>query len=203
MKEAVSQQTDDKLLRSIQVGDRKAFDGIVLRYQKPLFTYLVRFVGDSQIAEDIFQDTFLKAISGWKDYREQGKLGNWLFGIAHHLAIDYLRKEKRHRKLFSIHDREPDGDNEFEIISDFDQMPDKTIEQQELKQILNSAINKLSIEQKDVFLLREHSDLTFKEIAALLNRPLSTVLAQMRYALQNLRKVLTKEYHGEISHVLQ
>jgi RNA polymerase sigma factor (sigma-70 family) len=194
--------TDAQLLNRFRNGDNSAFDRIVDRYQKPLFTYLFRFVGDHQVVEDIFQDTFLKVIKGLKDYREQSKFGNWLFGIAHHLAIDFLRREKRHQKIFSNNDSDQDSNNYFENIAKSNLLPDRKIEQKELKRILNDAINRLSNEQKEVFLLREHSDLTFKEIAELLNRPLNTVLAQMRYALLNLRRILTKEYHGEISHVL-
>lgn len=194
--------TDAQLLNRFRKGDNSAFDRIVDRYQKPLFTYLFRFVGDQQVAEDIFQDTFLKIIKSLNDYREQSKFGNWLFGIAHHLAIDFLRKEKRHQKIFSDNEGDRNSDSYFKNIPESNLLPDQNIEQKELRQILNNAINRLSEEQKEVFLLREHSDLTFKEIAELLDRPLNTVLAQMRYAMLNLRKILTKEYHGEISHVL-
>lgn len=202
MKETVSQLTDDLVLRRFKNGDYKAFDAIVERYQKPLFTYLMRLVGEPQIAEDIFQDTFLKVMKGLKNYQEQGKFGKWLFGIAHHLAIDYLRREQRQQQIFSNNVGDFDHDFDNENISELNLLPDRNIEQKELKQILNNAVDRLSNEQKEVFLLREHSELTFKEIAELLNRPLNTVLAQMRYALLNLRKILTKEYHGEISHVL-
>lgn len=203
MKETdTAELTDAQLLNRFRNGDKSAFDLIVDRYQKPLFTYLIRFVGDHQVAEDMFQDTFLKVLRGLNDYQEKSKFGNWLFGIAHHLAIDFLRREKRHQKIFSNNEGDQDSDNYFENIAESNILPDRNIEQKELKRILNDAINKLSEEQKEVFLLREHSDLTFKEIAELLNRPLNTVLAQMRYALLNLRKSLTKEYRGEISHVL-
>ena len=190
--------TDAQLLNRFRNGDNSAFDRIVDRYRKPLFTYLIRFVGVHQVAEDIFQDTFLKVLRGLYNYREQSRFSNWLFGIAHHLAIDFLRREKRHQKIFSTNEVDKGNDSYLET----NQLPDRKIEQKELKRILNDAINKLSDEQKEVFLLREHSDLTFKEIAELLNRPLNTVLAQMRYAMLNLRKILTKEYCGEISHVL-
>lgn len=202
MKEIVSQLTDDILLRRFQQGEFKAFDMIVERYQKPLFAYLMRFTGDAQIAHDIFQDTFLKVLKSLKNYREQGKFSNWLFGIAHHLAIDNLRREKRQQQIISKSEGKLNHDDDFEHITEPSFLPDRNIERQELKQILNNAINRLSNEQKEVFLLREHTDLTFKEIAELLNRPLNTVLAQMKCALLNLRKILTKEYRGEISHVL-
>jgi len=93
--------TDAQLLNRFRNGDNSAFDHIVDRYQKPLFTYLIRLVGDHQVAEDIFQDIFLKVLRVLNDYQEKSKFGNWLFGIAHHLAIDFLRREKRHQKIFS------------------------------------------------------------------------------------------------------
>jgi RNA polymerase sigma factor (sigma-70 family) len=199
---ATTEFADAQLLNRFRNGDNSAFDYIVDRYQKPLFTYLIRFVGDHQAAEDIFQDTFLKVLRGLNDYQEKSKFGNWLFGIAHHLAIDFLRKNRRYQKIFLDNEGNQDSDSYFENIAELNTLPDQNIEQKELKRILNNTINKLSEEQKEVFLLREHSDLTFKEIAELLNKPLNTVLAQMRYALLNLRKMLIKEYHGEISHVL-
>jgi len=194
--------TDAQLLKRFQNGDSAAFAYIIDRYSKPLFTYLFRLVGDQHVAEDMFQDTFIKVMRNLKDYQEQGKFGNWLFGIAHHLVVDFLRRDSRHQKIFSTIEGNQKNDSLFENIPESNPLPDRHIEQKELKRILGEAINQLSDEQKEVFLLRENSDLTFKEIAHLLNRPLNTVLAQMRYALLNLRKILTKEYRGEISHVL-
>ena len=200
--EKISELTDAQLIRRFQKGDKSVFAHIIDRYQEPLFTYLFRFVGNRQVAEDIFQDTFLKVMKNLKDYREQGKFGSWLFGIAHHLTVDFLRKENRYQKIFSAIEEKQKNEVTLENIPESNPLPDLNIEQKELRRILNDAVSRLSNEQKEVFLLREHSELTFKEIANLLNRPLNTVLAQMRYALQNLRKILTKEYHGEISHVL-
>jgi len=198
----ISGLTDAQLLNRFRNGESTAFDCIVDRYRKPLFTYLIRLVGDRHSAEDIFQDTFLKVIKGLKAYHEQNKFNNWLFGIAHHLAIDFLRKAQRKQKFFSQGDIDSEKEIKLENISDLNLLPDEQTEQQELRKALNEAIQQLPIEQRQVFLLREHSDLTFKEIAEMLEKPLNTVLAQMRYALLNLRKILKKEYRGEISHVL-
>jgi len=198
----ISELTDAQLLNRFQNGESSAFDCIVDRYRKPLFTYLIRLVGDRRSAEDIFQDTFLKVIKGLKNYHEQNRFSSWLFGIAHHLAIDYLRKAQRYRKVFSQGEIDSGEEIRLENISDLNLLPDEQTEHKELKAALNSAIQQLPVEQRQVFLLREHSDLTFKEISGMLERPINTVLAQMRYALLNLRKILKKEYRGEISHVL-
>jgi len=198
----IAELTDAQLISRFRNGESSAFDRLVDRYQKPLFTYLFRLVGDRQGAEDIFQDTFLKVIKGLQSYKEQNKFRNWLFGIAHHLAIDFLRKEQRDQKIFI--NRESGQLNEATIGEFVDPaiLPDRKIENKELKQILSRAISQLNLEQRQVFLLREHSDMTFKEIAEMLERPLNTALARMRYALSNLRKILNNEYRGELLDVL-
>ena len=92
--------TDAQLVNRFRNGDATAFDLIIKRYHKPLFTYLVRLIGDRYIADDIFQDTFLKVMKGLPDYREQSEFGSWLFGIAHRLVIDFFRNNKQYQKIF-------------------------------------------------------------------------------------------------------
>ena len=93
--------TDAQLVNRFRNGDASAFDLIIKRYRKPLFTYLVRLIGDRYIADDVFQDTFLKVMKGLQDYHEQRKFGNWLFGIAHRLVIDFFRNNKQYQRIFN------------------------------------------------------------------------------------------------------
>lgn len=191
--------TDSQLLHEFRCGDSHAFEALIQRYRKPLFSYLYRMTGNYDTAEDIFQDTFLKLLNNLSKYTEQGKFGNWLFGIAHNLIVDHARKNNKFRST-SLED-ESIGFSEIEMNSNSD-MPDVLTEAKEINEIILEGVLKLSFEQRQVFVLREHSEMPFREIAEMLDRPLNTVLAQMRYALINLRKYLEENYKGEISHVM-
>ncbi len=175
--------TDAGLLRSYQRGNPQAFEQLLRRYERPLFTFIVRIVGDRDDAEDVFQDTLRRALENIKSYKEQGKFGSWLFGIAYHLCVDRGRKKKRW-KLAS---------NNYEDLIDPIPLPDRLLEQKELKEMITQALQYLSLEQREVFLLRQHSGLVFREIAGLVNRPLSTVLSQMRLAVLSIRAFLKEK----------
>lgn len=199
----LSDLTDAQLIAEYRDGNNRAFGQLVARYKDPLFTYLLRMVKDPKTAEDLFQETFLKVIKGIFNYDERGCFNNWLFGIAYRLIIDYSRKNGRKTEMFEAMENDK-VDKNFNIqFQDMEAGPDQKTEQKQLRAMLDSAFQKLPFDQKQVFLLREHSGLTFQEIADLLDRPLNTVLAQMRYSLNNLKKILEKKYAGEIQDVLQ
>jgi len=191
--------TDAQLVVEYRNGNARAFDFLIDRYKRPLFSYLGRVVGEKETAEDMFQDVFIKVIKNIKNYNESGKFHHWLFKIASNLVIDYGRRNHKKTQIF-----QQVSDSDFEKApSGSITIPSQKIEHKEIRVMLDEAIQKLPEEQKQVLLLREHSGLTFKEIASILDRPLNTVLAQMRYALLSLRKNLEKKYAGEIQHVLQ
>ncbi len=194
-----SDLSDSQLLVNYRNGDAGAIEALINRYKKPLYSYLLRLLGDRDSAEDIFQDVVVKLLHGLPKYSEHGKFGSWLFGIAHNQIVDHARKKKKLQAVF-LNDNE---NSITDLISYKEQdRPDKELEVRELNNIILQAVSKLSFEQRQVFLLREHSQLPFKEIAEVLDRPLNTVLAQMRYALLSLRKYLNEKYQGEITHVM-
>lgn len=197
LKKDYSNYSDAQLILEYQEGKVRAFDQLVLDYKKPLFAYLFRMVNSREIAEDLIQDVFMKVSVGLKNYSERNKFRNWLFGIAYRVIIDYQRKNSKKNNLFT--NSVSDHFESQKLIEN----PSKNLEQKELKNILELAIDNLPNKQKQVLLLKEHSGMTFKEISELLNRPLNTVLAQNRYALNKLKKFLTKKYGKEIQHVLQ
>ncbi len=136
-------------------------------------------------AEDLFQETLIKVWKGFKSYNEQNKFSSWLFSIAHNVAVDSIRKESAKPPVRSFEDVQT-------ITSDSN--PHNTFVEKETNELVMAAVSTLSEKQKQVFLLRQHSGMTFKEISKATNQPLNTVLGHMRYAVSGIRKKLSKEY---------
>lgn len=181
LNKTVNKESETDLVAACLKGNVNSFSFLVRSYKKPLFTYLYRICGDKDSAEDMFQETLLKAWQNLKNYNEQNKFSSWLFSIAHNVAVDSLRKRKvRSNIIYMDEIHEPDNRlNPFTILIN---------KESGIK--ISGAINKLPDKQKQVFLLRQHGEMTFKEIASLLNEPLNTVLGHMHYAVEKLRKDL-------------
>lgn len=171
---------ENQLVEKSRNGDTQAFAQLIKLYRKQLVTYLWKLGGSMPEAEDLFQETLIKVWEGLPGYRHQNKFSSWLFSIAHNVAMDALRKNKTRSSLFSRDDVQP-----MELNT-----PHTDYEARELQGILNDALESLNEKQKRVFLLREHGDMTFKEISELTKEPLNTVLGHMHYAVEKLRKKL-------------
>ena len=164
-------------------GDSGAFGPLMNIFRPQLFSYLKRISGDQTLAEDLLQETFIKVWRGIKNYNEQNKFSSWLFSIAHNAAMDELRKKKRNNIIYS--DELPENHSapniELEIITD------------ELKEMIDKAVDRLPIKQKRVFLLRQYGKIKFKEIAEITEDPLNTVLAHMNYATKKIKNELRRK----------
>ena len=171
------------ILRSKQ-GDASAFGALIKDYRKQLFTYLLKICNNRTTAEDLFQDTLIRVWSGLPNYNEQNKFSSWLFSIAHNTAMDSFRRKKVRSRIVHT-DKSPD----FTDGTD----PQKEVELKETKDLLLGAVNTLSEKQKQVFLLRQHGELSFKEIAELTEQPLNTVLSHMHYSVKKIRKILREQ----------
>jgi RNA polymerase sigma-70 factor, ECF subfamily len=184
MKNFESAKENELILRS-KKDDSTAFGELCKMYKKQLYTYLVRMVGDRENAKDVLQETLIKAWRGLKKYDEQNKFSSWLFTIAHYSALDYLRM----RSFANNHEEFADqpGSHHYEN-------PFTLIVANETNEIINKFIKNLPEKQKHVFLLRQHGDMSFKEISELTNEPLNTVLGHMHYAVKKLRKLLKEEH---------
>lgn len=191
--EAKEAKTDFKLVSAFRGGDDRAFAELVRRYERPLFTFILRMVGDRSAAEDIYQETFLRMLRALPRYRDTGKFSGWLFSIAHRLCIDSSRRVKRREAIFPTSIFNGNGDHEFPY-PDPHPLQDKLLEDKELSNLITKAFEYMTAAQREVFLLRQHAGLTFREIAEQLERPLNTVLGQMRGAIINLNKYLEKYY---------
>lgn len=182
--------TDEALVASYAEGSNEAFDVLLNRYQSKVFSYIFHIVKNQDVADDIFQETFVKIIMTIKQgrYVETGKFSAWVTRIARNLVIDYFRQEKS-ENLISI-------DNDDVDILNRRDLSDSTIEDNMVQtQICNDIrrlIHSLPDTQRNVIEMRFYQNMSFKEIADATNVSINTALGRMRYALMHIRK-LAKE----------
>jgi len=191
-----SEMSDAHLVRTYRSGDNDAFETLYRRYERPLFSFILRFVGNRESAEDLIQQTWMKVLKGLPGYRERSKFGSWLFGIANNCCIDHVRGITRKQVNDFV------SSEKMEELPDIDLEPEGSLMQNELNERLHQAILKLPDEQKQVVLLRLYSEMPFKEIARIAGSSLNTVLGRMHYAVRNLRKILQTTYGEDFSNVL-
>ena len=180
-------QSDQDLIHLYVNGDEGGLVELLRRYQSKIYTSIYLLVKDSDLAEDIFQDTFIKVINTLKakKYNEEGKFLPWVSRIAHNLVIDHFRREKRAPMI-----NNGDDFDIFEVLGNYDEsMEDRLVREQTHKD-LKSLIQKLPSEQKEVLLMRHFGDMSFKDIADITGVSINTALGRMRYALNNLRKMM-------------
>lgn len=181
--------SDYELIVRYQSGDESALKALIDRYQKRLFSYILISVKNKELAEDIFQDTFIKVINTIRsgNYHEEGKFFQWIMRIANNLKIDYYRKVQR-MPMF-------EGNGEYDVF-DLIGSKEESVEQKMFKEQVYSDITRmldyLPDEQKSVVQMRIYQDYSFKEIAAMTGVSINTALGRMRYALINLRKIIEK-----------
>jgi len=183
----LEQVADLDLIRSFQAGDTEAFDVLVTRYKDRIYSSILFFVKDTYLAEDLFQDVFIKIIDTLKNkrYTEEGKFLPWALRIAHNLCVDYFRKVKRTPVITNS-----DGFDIFDVIGIADENVEDKMLRAQNHQDLRAFIQLLPEEQKEVLIMRHYADLSFKEIADLTGVSINTALGRMRYALNNLRKMI-------------
>ncbi|MBD5177703.1 MAG: sigma-70 family RNA polymerase sigma factor [Bacteroidales bacterium] len=179
--------TDEQLVSAYAAGDNKAFDELLARHKQRLYTYILQYVHDSDSADDIFQETFVKAITTIKQgrYNDMGKFGAWLFRIARNLVIDGFRTGKSENTTpadsapYDVFNRRELSDDTIE-----DMMIDAQIEED-----VRRLIDYLPELQQEVLRMRFYEDLSFKEIADRTGVSINTSLGRMRYAIMNLRRI--------------
>ena len=183
---------DEKLVKHYLSGNTHALEILINKHRDRIYLYIISKVKIQSLAEDIFQDTFLKVIKSLKKgkYNEQGKFLPWVMRIAHNLVIDHFRKSKRISIIQNLK-----KDNDFDVlnlISAESKNFEKNILKKEQFKELNYIIDKLPEDQKEVLIMRYYEDLSFKEIADKTNVSINTSLGRMRYALINLRKIMSE-----------
>lgn len=181
-------KSDKELIERYQDGDVHSFELLIGRYQKQVYSYILTLVKDKQLADDVFQDTFVKVIQTVKSkaYKDDGRFVQFAMRIAHNLVIDHFRKENRI----------PTVESSSEDYNYIDNIPitDHSVEQGMIVDQVHSDLHRmiafLPDEQREVLRMRIFDDMSFKDIADITNVSINTALGRMRYALINLRKMM-------------
>lgn len=179
--------SDQLLVKQYIQGNEACLEMLINRHKERIYTTIILIVKDSYIAEDLFQETFIKIIKNLKKgkYNEEGKFLPWALRIARNMAIDYFRKMKRMPTI-----TDSDGDDVFRKIKIVQENREQEIIRVEDESRVRRMIELLPEEQRQVLILRHYGDLSFKEIADMTNVSINTALGRMRYALNNLRKMM-------------
>ena len=177
--------SDSQLVSLYKNGNEEAFEQLLTRHKSRVFTTIYLIVKDNYVAEDLLQETFVKVVRTIKEgrYNEEGKFLPWLMRIAHNMAIDYFRKEKRYPTIIM-----EDGSHVFNTL----EFSEDSIESKQVRQDthakLRELIQELPESQKEVLMMRHYMEMSFQEIAENTGVSINTALGRMRYALINLRK---------------
>ncbi len=183
----LSQLTDDELVKLYEEGHNKAFEILLMRYKSKVYSYIFLIVRNRELTEDIFQDTFIKAIATIQQgrYVESGKFLGWVNRIAHNLIIDHFRREKN-ENTFSADGVDYDIVNNAKLS---EKSVEDTISNEQVLTDVVKLIEYLPDSQQEVVRMRFFEDLSFKEIADKTDVSINTALGRMRYALLNMRRI--------------
>jgi RNA polymerase sigma-70 factor, ECF subfamily len=186
---SVLQLSDAVLRKKYSQGDENSLAVLIERHQTKIYGFIYSKLGDRDLSDDIFQDTFVKVVKSLKinGYQEEGKFVSWVTRIAHNLIIDHYRRSKKNTMINSsnnLYEKDyfiDNGANAEEQIIDL-----------QISNDLTKMIDQLPDDQKEVVKMRMYDDLSFKEIAEMTNVSINTALGRMRYAIINLRKMMEK-----------
>jgi len=186
----LSKLTDNDLINLFVAGNVNALEVLVLRHKDKLYTSILFLVKDKYLAEDIFQDVFIRIIDTMRSgrYTEEGKFLPWAMRIAHNLCVDHFRKVKRTPTI-----RTGENHDIFEVLNfTEDSAEDKMMKKQSHNRV-KDMLDQLPEDHREVIILRHYADMSFKEIASVTNCSINTALGRMRYGLINLRKMMVQK----------
>lgn len=180
-------QTDQQLIHLYLRGNENGLEELINRHKARIYTSIFLLVKDSHLAEDLFQDTFIKVIKTLKrgKYNEEGKFLPWVVRIAHNLVIDYFRKEKRTPIITNN-----EGFDIFDVLHFYDENIEDRLLREQTHRDLRSLIHRLPDTQKEVLIMRHYGEMSFRDIAEVTDVSINTALGRMRYAINNLRKMM-------------
>ena len=180
-------KSDQELIQMYVDGHESGLEALLNRYKSKIYTSIYMKVKDEYLAEDIFQETFIKIINTLKSgkYNEEGKFLPWAIRIAHNMIVDFFRKAKRAPSIVNA-----DGFDIFEVLEFSDESTESKMLKQQADVDLKKMIQKLPDDQKEVLIMRHFCDMSFKDIAEITEVSINTALGRMRYALSNLRKMI-------------
>ncbi|MFZ4863503.1 RNA polymerase sigma factor [Sphingobacterium sp. Mn56C] len=183
----IEKKTDQELIKMYMDGDECGLKTLIDRHKSKIYTSIYIRTQDAYLAEDIFQETFIKVINTIKSgrYNEEGKFLPWVIRIAHNMVIDHFRKEKRSPTVVNS-----DGYDIFEVLDFSEEDSERKLVKQQMDVDLKRLIQKLPDDQKEVLIMRLFCDMSFKDIAEICQVSINTALGRMRYALNNLRRMI-------------
>ena len=179
--------TDHELITAYLDGSERAFQELLSRHQQKIYTAIYLFVKDRDLAEDLFQEVFIKIIDTLRrgGYNHEGKFSQWAARIAYNMCVDHFRRSKRMSKISTT-----ETFDIFSVLECKDDHMENTIIKSQIHTKLRCLIDQLPDEQREVVILRHYADMSFKEIASLTRVSINTALGRMRYALINIRKMM-------------
>jgi RNA polymerase sigma-70 factor (ECF subfamily) len=202
------QPTDETLMVRYQRGDRQAFTVLVRRHQSALFNFAVRQIAVPSAAEEVVQEAFVRVVQNAAEFKHEARFTTWIYTIVRNLCIDHLRKRalRRHPSLDAPSAGKGGGDDASgPSLGERTEDPRASVEREatgrELAVKIAAAVQALPDDQREVFLLREGSNLPFKDIASITGVPENTVKSRMRYALERLQQALSD--YEEYAHALK
>ncbi len=181
---------DQQLIAQYLQGNERAFETLLSRHKEKIYTSIYLFVKETALAEDIFQEVFIKIIDTLRKgkYNHEGKFVQWALRISYNMCVDYFRRSKRRPKVsptetFDI----------FDVLQNPEPNAEQTIIRSQTHDKIRSLVDQLPAEQREVVILRHYADMSFKEIAKLTRVSINTALGRMRYALINIRKMVEEK----------
>jgi len=182
--------SDQELIHLYLKGNESCLEILIKRHKRTVFTAIYLMVRDRMLAEDIFQETFIKIIKTLRNnrYNEEGKFGPWAARIGRNLAIDYIRKKKRDMTI-----TDSEGNDIFSYLRIAEESVEDKIIRNQTERSIKDLVKLLPEEQKQVLIMRHWGDMSFKEIAETTGVSINTALGRMRYALNNIRKMMEQQ----------
>jgi RNA polymerase sigma-70 factor (ECF subfamily) len=186
----LSRLSDHELINIFIAGNTNGLEALVLRHKDKLYTSILFLVKDKYLAEDIFQDVFIRVIDTVRGgrYTEEGKFLPWAMRIAHNLCVDHFRKVKRTPTIKTGEDQDI-----FEVLNFTEESAEDKMMKKQSHNRVRDMLDKLPEDQREVIILRHYADMSFKEIATVTNCSINTALGRMRYGLINLRKMMIQK----------
>jgi len=187
---SLSNHTDQQLIHAFQSGESAALEVLINRHKDKIYTSIYLLVKDKYLAEDIFQDVFIRVIDTIRGgrYNEEGKFLPWALRIAHNLCVDHFRKVKRTPTI-----RNSEDNDIFEVLNFSEEGADRSMMKKQSHDRVRLMLDQLPADQREVIVLRHFADMSFKEIATMTNCSINTALGRMRYGLINLRKMMEEK----------
>ena len=177
---------DQELIKTYLKGNDKAFEILLKRHKDKIYTSIYLFVKDTEMANDIFQDVFIKIVDTLRKgkYNHEGKFLQWAMRISYNMCVDNFRRNKRRTKVSST-----ETFDIFDVLESKDDNMEMTMIKSQMHKKVRSLVDELPPEQREVVILRHYADMSFKEISQLTRVSINTALGRMRYALINMRKM--------------